>query len=118
AGLKAERSAEGTKATTNASFSTGSIDAQASTMANLAQKLSDALHVPVADSTKINGAFNFKLSWNPKDLTAPAAVKSVGEPSAPSIFTAVEEQLGLKLESEKRPVEVLVIDSVQRPSEN
>jgi uncharacterized protein (TIGR03435 family) len=82
-GLKAERSAEGTKARTNASFSAGSIDAQASTMANLAQKLSDALHVPVADSTKIDGAFNFKFSWNTKDVTAVAAGKSVGEPSAP-----------------------------------
>src|SRR5262249_3630283 len=96
----------------------GSIDAQASTMANLAQKLSDALHVAVVDSTGIEGTFNFKLSWNPKDITAPAAGKSVAEPSAPSIFTAIEEQLGLKLESSKHPVEVLVIDSVQRPSEN
>jgi uncharacterized protein (TIGR03435 family) len=116
-GLKAERSAEGTKATTNANFSAGSIDAQASTITNLAQKLSDALHVSVADSTKVEGAFNFKLSWNPKDVTAPAS-KSVVESSAPSIFTALEEQLGLKLESSKRPVEALVIDSVQRPSEN
>jgi uncharacterized protein (TIGR03435 family) len=90
-------------------------------MANLAQKLSEALHAPVADSTRIEGRFNFQLSWNPKDATPlpPAAAgKASGEPSGPSIFTALEEQLGLKLESRKSQVEVLVIDHAEKPSEN
>jgi uncharacterized protein (TIGR03435 family) len=118
-GLKAEPSAKETASRTAASR--GSIDAQASTMANLAQKLSEALRVPVADFTGMEGRFNFTLSWNPEDakpLTTSAAGQPLGEPSGPSIFTAIQEQLGLKLESSKEPVQVLVIDSVHKPSEN
>src|SRR4051812_35637705 len=66
-GLKAEVSKADTRSRTATSFSAGVIDAQASTMANLAQKLSEALHVPVEDVTGIEGRFNFKLSWNPED---------------------------------------------------
>jgi uncharacterized protein (TIGR03435 family) len=120
-GLKAEPSAKDATGRTNASFSGGSIDAQASTMANLAQKLSDALRAPVSDSTMIDGKFNFKLTWNPDDakaLAPNAAGKPPGEPSGPSIFTALQEQLGLKLESRKVPVDVLVIDRAEKPSEN
>jgi uncharacterized protein (TIGR03435 family) len=118
-GLKAEPSAKETEARTDARR--GSIDAQASTMANLAQKLSDALRVPVTDFTGTEGRFNFKLSWNPEDakpLTPDAASKPLGEPPGPSIFAALQEQLGLKLESAKGPVEVLIIDSVRKPTEN
>jgi uncharacterized protein (TIGR03435 family) len=50
------------------------------------------------------------LKWNP-DATSP-------DPSAVSLFTAIQEQLGLKLEATKAPVEVLVIDSVEKASEN
>lgn len=120
-GLKAQPAAKDTAARTNASFSGGSIDAQASTMANLAQRLADALRMPVVDFTRMEGRFNFKLSWNPDDakpLPPNAAGKSLGEPSGPSIFTALQEQLGLKLESRKVPVEVIVIDQAEKPSEN
>src|SRR5206468_4093665 len=101
-----------------ASFSGGTIDAQASTMANLAQKLSDALHMPVTDHTKTEGQYNFTLSWNPRDVTLAAPDKQVAEPSAPSIFTALQEQLGLRLESTKVPVDVIVIDHAEKPDPN
>jgi uncharacterized protein (TIGR03435 family) len=67
------------------------------------------------DKTNLSGSYDIKLQWNP-NLTPG------GDPSTssdqPSIFTALQEQLGLKLESAKGPVRVLVIDNAQRPSEN
>ena len=63
------------------------------------------------DKTNLNGWYNINLQWN-TDLKAEASS------DRPSISTALQEQLGLKLESSKGPVEVLVIDSVRKPSEN
>ena len=67
----------------------------------------------VVDKTGFHGTFDADLKWNPDEATATPATDT-----APSIFTALQEQLGLKLESSKGPVEVLVIDSVSKPSEN
>jgi uncharacterized protein (TIGR03435 family) len=59
------------------------------------------------------------LKWAPQQLTsAPNADSAAAESDAPSIFTALEEQLGLKLVPAKGMVEVVVIDSIERPSEN
>jgi uncharacterized protein (TIGR03435 family) len=66
---------------------------------------------PVLDQTGLAGEFTFLLEFAPPD--AP-----VGDSSAPSLFTAVQEQLGLRLDSARVPAEVIVIDSAQRPSEN
>jgi uncharacterized protein (TIGR03435 family) len=66
----------------------------------------------VVDKTKVNGFFDFHLQFVPEELMGSPDV------SGPTIFTAVEQQLGLKLESARGPVEVLVIDSVSKPSEN
>jgi uncharacterized protein (TIGR03435 family) len=63
----------------------------------------------VVDKTGLHGLYDWMLEWNP-DLTA--------ESSRPSLFTAVREQLGLRLEAQKGPIETLVIDNVERPSEN
>ena len=65
------------------------------------------------DKTGITSRFDVDLKWNPDE----AAATNTGDP-APSIFTTLQEQLGLKLESAKGPVEVLVVDSVSRPTEN
>jgi uncharacterized protein (TIGR03435 family) len=67
----------------------------------------------VVDKTGFKGTFDVDLKWNPDEATANPTADT-----APSIFTALQEQLGLKLESAKGPVEVLVIDSVSKPSEN
>jgi uncharacterized protein (TIGR03435 family) len=67
----------------------------------------------VVDKTGFKGTFDVDLKWNPDEATANPTTDT-----APSIFTALQEQLGLKLESAKGPVEVLVIDSVSKPSEN
>jgi bla regulator protein blaR1 len=66
---------------------------------------------PVVDRTGLSGDYEFELSWMPE---APAA--ALLDPNGPSLFTALQEQLGLKLEATTGPVEVLVIDSVDRPT--
>ncbi len=72
---------------------------------------------PVIDKTGINGLFDFHLEFAP-DQSTPGFKQSDEAAGGPSIFTAVQEQLGLKLEATKGPGEFLVIDSVERPSEN
>jgi uncharacterized protein (TIGR03435 family) len=63
----------------------------------------------VIDKTGITGKFDIHLRFSPEDAT---------DANDPTIFTAVQEQLGLKLAPAKGPIEVLVIDHVERPSEN
>jgi len=101
--------------------SRGHIDAQGYTMPQLALHLSELLSRPVLDTTGVAGKFDFKL-WTPDDMQSrplSGDQHSAGaQDSGPSIFTALQEQLGLKLESGKVPAEVLVIDSAENPSEN
>jgi uncharacterized protein (TIGR03435 family) len=83
-----------------------------SDMNSLVRVLSSAADRPVLDQTGLTGFYDYKIEFA-RDPAAAAA-----ESSAVSIFTAVQEQLGLKLESRKAPIEVLVIDHAERPSEN
>jgi uncharacterized protein (TIGR03435 family) len=71
---------------------------------------------PVIDKVGMAGRFNFRLTFAPDENT-PLLRRSEND-SGPSIFTALQEQLGLKLEPAKGPHDFLVIDSVERPSEN
>jgi len=89
--------------------SSGSMRASKVTMAMLASRLERQLGRTVTDHTGLTGEYDFKLTWTP-DQNADA--------TGPSIFTALQEQLGLKLDSAKGPVEIIVIDSVEKPSEN
>jgi len=75
---------------------------------------------PVIDKTGLTGAYNFTLEFAPEYLNAGTGNpdNDASEPVAPSIFTALQEQLGLKLESGKGPVSHLIIDHIERPSEN
>jgi uncharacterized protein (TIGR03435 family) len=70
----------------------------------------------VVDKTGLAGKYDWTLDWTPDAPTVNDAI--VAPPAGPTIFTAVEEQLGLKLESGKAPVEKIVIDRVNRPIEN
>jgi bla regulator protein blaR1 len=72
---------------------------------------------PVVDETGLRGTFDFTLKWTPEQLAASAAATGVGV-DAPSFFTAIREQLGLLLVPSKAPVEVIVIDHLEQPSEN
>jgi uncharacterized protein (TIGR03435 family) len=67
---------------------------------------------PVVDNTGLTGKYDFLLEYTP---SSPAAKDESGRPS---IFTALEEQLGLKLVPSKQPVDVLVVDSIEQPNEN
>ena len=81
-------------------------------LAVLATHVSTAVDRIVQDRTGRTGGFDFELAWSSSGLK-PAA----GAPSElPSVFTALQEQLGLKLEPSRGPVEVLVIDSAERPT--
>ena len=76
---------------------------------------------PVIDQTGIPGKFDFQLTFMPDDSQFnghPPAVPSATNNAAPNLFDAIEQQLGLKLQPEKTPVDVLVIDHVEKPSEN
>jgi uncharacterized protein (TIGR03435 family) len=80
-------------------------------MKRLADQLSVKLDRPVVDETGLAGNYDYTLEWKPDGAVAE-------DSSAPSIFAAVEEQLGLKLEPKKASVETMVIDHVTKPSEN
>jgi uncharacterized protein (TIGR03435 family) len=91
----------------------GQLSTKRMSMASLASILTFDLKRPVRDETGLKGDFAFTLEWT----------RGLGEfddagSGRPSLFTAVQEQLGLKLESTKGPVEVVVIDRVEMPSEN
>ena len=85
------------------------------TMSRLATLLSPRVERPVQDQTGLTGNFEVDLQWrleqSPPDAGLPDRLPT-------SVFTALQEQLGLKLESTKGPVDVVVIDSVEQPTED
>lgn len=95
-------------------------------MSQLVSALTQAASRTVVDRTGLTGRYNFTLHWTPDEEGAPVlkaadSTQPANEAvtaSGPSIFTAVQEQLGLRLEPAKGPVECLVIDHVEQPSEN
>jgi uncharacterized protein (TIGR03435 family) len=89
------------------------LQATAVSMDLLAGYLGNRLGRIVVDKTGLSNSYNFTLEWTPGQAPNQAL-----DSSAPSLVTALREQLGLRLESQKSPVEVLVIDNLQKPSEN
>jgi uncharacterized protein (TIGR03435 family) len=95
-------------------------------VANLAHSLSSIFSRTVVDKTGITGEFDLQLTFTPDRPSVPSPDVPGPRPAdgaaaaelGPDIFTAMQEQLGLKLESAKGPVEILVIDHVERPLEN
>jgi uncharacterized protein (TIGR03435 family) len=78
------------------------------------------LNRPVINQTKIEGRFDFTLDWMPEE-SQPASVgpaQPVPETGKPNIYEAFREQLGLKLEATRAPATIMVIESVEKPSEN
>jgi uncharacterized protein (TIGR03435 family) len=111
----------------------GGMAGSAMTMAQIINVLSGQLARTVVDKTELKGYYDVRLQFAPESAPggalgfggpaggpggAPVPPPGASDPLGPSIFTAVQEQLGLKLESTKGPVDVIVIDSVQKPTEN
>jgi len=90
------------------------------TMAVLARFLTNLVpdQRTVADRTNLSGTYEFEIDWAPDVATFSTGAASAPDPNAVSIFTAAREQLGLRLESEKQQVDVLVVDRAERPTEN
>jgi bla regulator protein blaR1 len=96
----------------------GTMRGEAASMKDFAYKLSRLLERVVANDTGLEGDYDFKLEWTP-DLGATASDgRSVEVPIGPSLFPALQQQLGLRLEATKGPVDVLVIDHADKPSDN
>jgi uncharacterized protein (TIGR03435 family) len=74
----------------------------------------------VQDRTGLTGNYDFNLTWTPDQMPQrpPGASDLPVDPNGPSIFTAVQEQLGLKLDSQRGPVELVVIDRAEKPVED
>ncbi|HWF08980.1 MAG TPA: TIGR03435 family protein [Bryobacteraceae bacterium] len=104
----------GASTTTNGTNTQTSIEARQTSMDLFAKVLARELRLPVVDRTGLAGDFDFTLSWTPDRIRATAPADS----DLPTIFTAVQDQLGLHLRAEKTPIEVLVIDRAEKPSGN
>ena len=79
------------------------------TLPILAANLSSIVQAPVLDQTAIEGVYDISIDWSPPNTAG----------DAPSIYTALQDQLGLKLESKKAPFDVIVVDRIDRiPTEN
>jgi bla regulator protein blaR1 len=100
----------------------GQFDVQDAPMAALANQLGQVLGRSVIDKTELTGNYDFKLEWTPDEseggMFRGAEAHPEARPEGPSLMTALQEQLGLKLDSTKGPVEILTIDRVEKPSEN
>ncbi len=81
-------------------------------MAALASMLTGMVRRPVIDHTGMTGYFTYEMEYEPMGSDSPGGVPS----TLPSIFTALQEQLGLRLDASRAPVDVLVIDRIDRPT--
>jgi uncharacterized protein (TIGR03435 family) len=101
----------------------GCIDQTEQVSRQLAGILAAQINTLVIDKVGLSGKFDFSLRWTPAPnegncASAGASDVSPADPAGPSLFSAIQDQLGLKLESSKGPVDVLVIDKIEKPSQN
>jgi uncharacterized protein (TIGR03435 family) len=90
----------------------GTLKVTNNSLADIADVMKYFVERPVVDQTGLTGRYDFRLKWSPDEAQS-------SDPNAPpGIFTAIQEQLGLKLVATKAPVDVIVIDHVERPSAN
>jgi len=107
---------------TNVQVGGSSINVQNGELARMTQLLATVLGRPVVDRTGLTGTYDFSLQWDDAPVKE-GGVPGLDVPGAPgadhgSIFTAIQDQLGLRLEPERAPIEVIVVDRIERPSPN
>jgi len=90
----------------------GMLDGTAITMQQLVEHLARPVERVIVDQTRLTGKYKIKLEWDEESTPAESG------DAAPSLFTALQDQLGLKLEKRKLPVPIMIVDSLQKPSEN
>jgi uncharacterized protein (TIGR03435 family) len=103
------------------SVTAGSITAQSVLVAQIVASAVGAVGAPVRDMTGLSGYYEFNLTFTPEDKLLAGADNTSAAPDdrPPSIFTALQEQLGLRLEPRKFPIQFVVVDHVERvPTEN
>lgn len=109
----------------------GQFNGNGVSMANLTQMLAQTVGRPVLDKTDLKDSFDIELNWTPEPGQGMGGPFGAGgpplppgvtlppvDPNGPTLFTALQEQLGLKLDSAKGNVQMLVVDSVSKPTEN
>jgi uncharacterized protein (TIGR03435 family) len=96
----------------------GHIEMNAAPMRNFARNLSPIAGRSVVDKTELAGNFDADLTWTPDASLGPPSDTAPPANDGASLFTAIQEQLGLKLDAQRGPVKVLVIDSAARPTED
>jgi uncharacterized protein (TIGR03435 family) len=101
----------------------GSFTATGVTLGFFLQRISAQLERPILDRTGLTGEYDIDMHWTPERQTmSPVTTQAKSEPATevndPALTTALDEQLGLKLERSKGPIETLVIQSVERPGRN
>ena len=105
----------------------GSLSAKQMGIATLVRQLTLQLGRQVIDKTGLTGQYDFTLEWTPEpDQGGPEAIglppaarlPPPSDSNGPSIFTAVQEQLGLRLDAQKGPVDIIVVDRAEKPGEN
>jgi uncharacterized protein (TIGR03435 family) len=112
-GPKMDKAPPGESGTNTTTSNTGvTIDAHNTDMDALARILARRTELLVVNRTELEGIFNFKLHWTPDSMRVKDGLEG------PSIFTALQEQLGLRLRAGKTGVEILVIDHAEKPSPN
>jgi len=106
---RAQASTDGPQITGRSNSTHKELTGHSATMTGLIQTLSWNVDRPIVDKTGLKGNYDFKLEWSPVE----------DDPSGISLFTAIKEQLGLRFESAKGPVDVLLIDHAERvPTDN
>ena len=95
----------------------GRMMTSSTTMADLARNLSPIAGRSIVDKTGLTGSFDLDLTWTPEGPAGPGDGAAAGSDTV-SLFTAIQEQLGLKLDAQRGPVDTLVIDSAERPVED
>lgn len=87
-------------------------------MSSLTEMLGQQLQRTVIDKTGLAEKYSFTLTWTPEQLSGNSHANGLSDDAPPSIFTALQEQLGLKLEAGKGPVKTLVVDHIEMPTGN